>query len=109
MKNEKSKAEKKKKEKIIYIDDGSTVFDMSGLQQTKKPIFPDIHGYNASKRRQKSPSRWKAIVRTYVDSVKMMLLPMLVFIGIIAVAFFLLWLVFYLQADAIASHPLPLL
>lgn len=98
MRNGKEKKDKKKKDKIIYIDDGSTVFDMSGLRQTKKPFMPDVHGYNsAPKKRQKSPSRWRAIVRTYFDSVKMMLLPMLVFIGIITVAFFLLWLAFYLK------------
>ena len=98
MNHGKEKKEKKKKEKIVYIDDGSTVCDMSGLRQTKKPFMPDVHGYNnAPKKRQRTPSRWKAIVRTYFDSMKMMLLPMLVFIGIIAIAFFFLWLIFYLK------------
>ena len=97
MKNRKEKKEKKK-EKIVYIDDGSTVCDMSGLRQTKKPFMPDIHGYNTPpKKRRKPPSRWRSIVNTYLDSVKMMLLPMLVFIGIIAIAFFFLWMIFYLK------------
>ena len=49
------KKEKKKKEKIVYIDDGSTVCDMSGLRQTKKPFMPDVHGYNnAPKKRQRT-------------------------------------------------------
>ncbi|MBR3895224.1 MAG: hypothetical protein IKJ35_08800 [Clostridia bacterium] len=87
----------KKKEKIIYIDDGSTVVDMSGLRQTKKPLTPDVHGYGTPNKRQKQPSRWRSIVGTYFDSMKMMLLPMLAFIGIIAVAFFFLWLIFYLK------------
>ena len=83
MRNEKEKKEKKKKkEKIVYIDDGSTVCDMSGLRQTKRPYTPDIHGYNTPRKRQKPPSRARAIVNTYLDSVKMMILPMLVFIGL---------------------------
>lgn len=98
MRSKKEKKEKKKKEKVVYIDDGSTVFDMSGLRQTKKPFAPDIHGYGTpKKKRQKPPSRFRAILNTYFDSVKLMLLPMLVFIGIIAVAFFFLWLIFSLK------------
>ena len=92
MKNKREK--KEKKEKIVYVDDGSTVFDMSGLEQTQKWFSPAKMQQQNTAKRQKQPARWKAIVRTYFDSVKLMLLPMLVFIGIISIAFLLLWLAF---------------
>ena len=87
----KEKKEKKQKEqKPVYIDDGSTVFDMSGLDQTKK--------YNRKKSAptQKSvpaasPSRWKDCLQTYWGAVKMMFLPMLVVIAIICVVFLLMY------------------
>ncbi len=87
MRNQEEK--KKKKEKIRYIDDGSTISDMSGL---------DPYG----KQKEQSPyanyerplPRWRQIVNTYFDTVKMMLLPMLAFMLIIALAFFLIWLIF---------------
>ena len=77
---------KKKKEKITYIDDGSSFTDMSS---TYGPL------HNASKRpKASSSSRFKDILITYFDSVRMMFLPMLVTIGIISLAFLILWLLF---------------
>lgn len=71
---------KKKKEKITYIDDGRTVADMSGVSggRKKRSAAP-----RASAREQ---------FRTYLAAVKMMLVPMFVTIGIICVAFLVMWL-----------------
>jgi hypothetical protein len=73
---------KKKKEKTVYIDDGSTISDMSALG-------------GRSYRRDGSFGRptFRDCFRTYICAVKMMLLPMLVTIGIIAVAFLLIYLI----------------
>ena len=57
-----SKEPRKKEEKIIYIDDGSTIADMSGTHKGKAP-------------RQKSTAREKA--RTYFTVVKKMILPLI--------------------------------
>lgn len=59
-KNKKKK--KEKKEKIIYIDDNSTIADMSGTKQQPK----------------KSKATFKEKARTYFSTVKKMVLPMLV-------------------------------
>ena len=88
----KKDSNKKKKEKIVYIDDGSTIFDMSGLEQTKR--FSTNRQKTTTSRPVKQPSRWKAILQTYLDSVRMLLLPMLVFIGAICILFLILWFLF---------------
>ena len=75
------KEKKKKKDKVIYIDDGRTIADMSGV---------GFGGYASDKNRPKSSARDKW--RTYWEAVKMMFLPMLVTLGIISVAFLLLYL-----------------
>lgn len=82
----KSKKNTKKKEKIVYVDDGSTVADMSGL--SSKP--------NASQSREKNVrprATFKEQWKTYTDAVKMMVLPMLAVLGIIALAFLLVYII----------------
>ena len=75
-------AKKEKKEKIIYIDDGRTIADMSALSGGQKPS-----AYS-------SPSRFKEIWKTYWSATKMMLLPTLVICGGICVIFLILLLLF---------------
>ena len=75
-------AKKGKKEKIIYIDDGRTIADMSALSGGRKPS-----AYS-------SPSRFKEIWKTYWSATKMMLLPTLVICGGICVIFLILLLLF---------------
>lgn len=72
---------KEKKEKITYIDDGRTIVDMSGVGGGKT-------NNSSNKRRSTAGEKWQ----TYWEAVKMMFLPMLVVIGIICVAFLLLYL-----------------
>ncbi len=78
------KKDKSKKEKVHYIDDGRTIADMSGVSAGK--------------------SRWGSgttssvgdIWRTYWSAVRMMLLPTLVAVGFLAVAFLIVALIFWL-------------
>ena len=79
--------EKKKKEKITYIDDGRTIADMSSVGGGKKrsnntPLRP----------RASAKEQWQ----TYWSAVKMMFLPMLVVIGILCVTFLVAYLAFSL-------------
>lgn len=82
------KSQKPKKEKIIWVDDGSTVADMSGVG--RKPRR-DPHR-EAAHSGKKPPSRMRACADTYVSTMRMMVKPMLVVIGIICAVFLLLWL-----------------
>ncbi len=73
--------EKKKREKIKYIDDGRTVADMSGVKggahfSSKSSLTP----------RASMKEQWK----TYWGAVKMMFVPMLVAVGAIIVVYFLM-------------------
>ena len=79
-------SDKKKREKTIYVDDGRTIADMSGLPSRRK-YFSD-----AAKRTTAPGSTWRDKWATYWRSVKYMLLPMLFTLAIIAAAFGLLYL-----------------
>lgn len=78
---------KKKKEKITYIDDGRTLADMSG-----------VPGSRLNKDAWKSNSTAKEKWETYWNAVKRMLLPMLATIGALVVIYFILYLIFTLAA-----------
>ncbi len=73
--------DKNKKKKITYIDDGRTIADMSA-----------VGGKKSGEKKQKSTlkSQWQ----TYWDTVKLMFVPMLIVLGIIAVAFGIVYLLF---------------
>ena len=77
MKNSKNK---KKKSKTVYVDDGSTIVDMSAFKSSGER--------NAYRGRR---STFKEQFDTYINAVKMMFFPMLAVLGIIAVAFLLLY------------------
>lgn len=70
---------KKKKEKIIYYDDNSTIADMSNVTRNGKP-------------QPSRPPRVKSTFRekwdTYWSAVKMMIMPMCIALLIIAVLYF---------------------
>ena len=76
---------KKKKKKPIYIDDGSTVADMSGI---RGGITPNSHKNSLRPR-----ATFKEQFKTYTDAVKMMFLPMLAVLGIIALAFLIVYII----------------
>ena len=72
---------KKKKEKIIYYDDGSTIADMSGVGRNRKPKETKKNQYIETPRQ----SKWQ----TYWSAVRMMIVPMFVALGILAFLFFM--------------------
>ena len=71
MKNKKKKSEKPK---VVYIDDGSTIADMSAI------------GGSRPRRR----STFKEQFKTYIDTVKLMFVPMLIVLGVMTVLYVLL-------------------
>ncbi len=78
-------AEKKKKEKIKYIDDGRTIADMSGVSD----------GMKWTKRG--TASSFREIWNTYWSAVKMMFKPMLVVIGFILAVFLIITVIFWMM------------
>ena len=92
-----AKKEKKKREKVVWIDDGRTITDMSNLPQ--RGLGKSLS--DARQKRQPSESekqfyrtspKWRDCLATYFAAVRMMFLPMLVTIGIITLAFLILYL-----------------
>lgn len=71
---------KKKKEKVTYVDDGRTLYDMSALGGGNR-------GMNVGK------GTWRDRTRTYFTAVKQMIIPMFVTIGIICLVFGILWII----------------
>ena len=81
------KEKKQKKEKIRYVDDGSTVVDMQPLA--------DANRRPGQKQRQpgaKGTLREQA--RTYFAAVKLMFWPMMITLGIIFLSFLITWILF---------------
>ncbi len=86
------KKEKKKKEKITYIDDGRTIADMSGVGRGARQKNGDKK-QPASKKQFVGKGTPKDQWTTYKEAVKMMFGPMLVTIGFLCVAFLLVWII----------------
>ena len=78
---------KEKKPKIKYIDDGRTLADMSGLRGVDKLYTGPKGGFREQ-------------ARTYWNTVKLMFIPMMVTIGIICLAFFIMWLMLTIGLSA---------
>lgn len=75
---------KKKRNKVTYIDDGSTIADMSAL------------GARSGKDGMKLPSSLSDRTKTFFGAMKMMIGPMFVAITIIGVTFLIGWLLLFL-------------
>lgn len=75
----------KKKEKITYIDDGRTIADMSGVHS----------GPRLRSNPNRPPLKFKEVIRTYFEAVKLMLMPMLVVIVGICVIYMIVWAIFF--------------
>ncbi len=80
----KKATEKKKKEKITYVDDGRSIADMSGLYGGRK----------MSKTPTSSPV--SDILKTYWTATKMMFLPTLAAVGLIVAAYIIVTFIFWL-------------
>ena len=76
---------KNKKEKIIYIDDGRTIADMSGLPQ------------RAQWTKNGTTSSFKEIWRTYWQATKMMLKPTLIAVFFLIIVFLIVTIIFWLM------------
>ncbi|MBQ4139852.1 MAG: hypothetical protein IJD70_00805 [Clostridia bacterium] len=92
-----AKKEKKKREKVVWIDDGRTIADMSnlpnrGLGKSLSDAAPKRQMSETERRFRKTQPKWKEYLSTYFAAVRMMFLPMLVVIGIICVAFLILYI-----------------
>lgn len=74
-----------KKDKVIYIDDGRTIADMSGLPPRTQWL------------KKGTTSSFKDIWRTYFSAVKMMIRPMLVVLGFITAACLIMTLLYWLS------------
>ncbi len=79
------KKEKSKKEKIVYIDDGSTIADMANVSGGSKWA------------KRGTTSSVKDILSTYWSATKMMFKPTLVAVAFLAVAFLIVSLIFWLM------------
>ena len=79
-----AKKEKKKKEKVIWIDDGSTLADMSNVSAPK-----------LSRKLGSSSSTAKEKWDTYWGAVRMMFVPMLTVMTAICVIYLILYAVFF--------------
>lgn len=78
---------KKKKEKIIYYDNGATLADMSAVNK-KGERQPTNHV--PPKKRSTFKEKWN----TYWAAVKMMIMPMCVVLAIIGILYLLMmWMV----------------
>ncbi len=90
-KEKKQRQPKPKKEKIVWIDDGSTIADMSGVGGKRRKQGNPHHAPRGNTK-GKPMTRRREIANTYMDACRMMFMPMMVTLFIIAVAFLLLWL-----------------
>lgn len=87
------KAPKPKRERITYIDDGSTVADMSDTRRPR-PQGATPPPRPSNRRGRPAPTtRAGRIRQTYFDAVRAMIGPMLITIGGISVVFFLIWVI----------------
>ena len=91
--------DKKKREKVVWVDDGRTIADMSnlptrGFGKSLSDARPKREMSESEKQFYRSSPKWRDCVATYFAAVKMMILPMLVTIGILTLAF----LIFYVLA-----------
>ncbi len=84
--------DKKKKQKTVYIDDGRTIADMSGLYG-RKP-----HSSTDTPRLRGQRGTLKEQGQTFFAAQKMMFLPMLATLGGICVIFGIIYLILTLAS-----------
>ena len=92
-----AKKEQKKREKVIWVDDGRTIADMSnlpsrGLGKSLSDARPKRETSETEKQFYKSQPKWREYLATYFAAVRMMFFPMLAVIGMISLAFLILYI-----------------
>lgn len=85
------KQPKQKKPKVRYVDDGSTLYDMSGV--SRRPVGQMLPPMGRRPEKPQPRTRAGKIWRTYWEAVKTMFPVMLTFLGAIAVLFFIMWVI----------------
>lgn len=73
------KNKKEKKEKVVYVDDGHTIVDMTGVGRARAEKAPST--------RSTFKDKWK----TYWSAVRMMLFPMLVVVTALILVYLLMY------------------
>ena len=91
-----AKKEKKKRERVVWIDDGRTIADMSnlprrGLGRSLSDARPKKEQSESEKQFYRTQPKWRDCLATYFAAVRLMFLPMLATIGIISLAFLILY------------------
>ncbi|MBO5339287.1 MAG: hypothetical protein J6A96_06265 [Clostridia bacterium] len=81
-----SDKKKKKRTKTQYYDDGRTIADMSGING-RKEFHTDDNNFVRPR------STLKDMFKTYIKTVKSMLVPMFITLGALTVVFFLAYLI----------------
>jgi len=76
--------EKKKKQKVVYVDDGRTISDMSSVGGTRFAKTPSRSSFKA---------RWN----TYWAAVRMMILPMLTVVLALGIIYLIMSILFWLM------------
>ncbi len=84
-----SKKKSKKKTKVKYIDDGRTIADMSGTSRTNVFLGGTSGGLKGRGSRR-APLKDQA--KTFFGAMKMMFFPMLITMGILTIAFIILYI-----------------
>ena len=92
-----AKKEKKKREKVVWVDDGRTIADMSnlpsrGLGKSLSDAAPKRQMSETERQFNRSQPKWREYLATYFAAVRMMFLPMLAVIGMITLAFLILYI-----------------
>ena len=77
----------KKKEKTVYIDDGSSFADMSSIGRG------GLRGNTGNLKRSTGRPTFKECFKTYIEAVKMMVKPMFVTIGFLIIAFLIIYFI----------------
>ena len=89
--------DKKKREKVVWVDDGRTIADMSnlptrGFGRSLSDARPKKEMSETEKQFYRSRPAWRDHLATYFAAVRMMFLPMLAVIGIICIAFLIIYI-----------------
>ena len=79
-------AKKPKKEKVIWVDDGRTIADMSGVSGPR--LSKHFHSSSTAK------EKWD----TYWGAVKMMFIPMLTVMVALCLIYMILYVIFFFAA-----------
>ncbi len=84
---------KNKKEKVKYIDDGRTIADMSGTSKMNV-LLGGTSGNSRGRGGRRAPLKDQA--KTFFGAMRMMFIPMLITMGIMTVAFGIMYVILVL-------------